>query len=126
MMPYLLQVWTSNGDMVFEKSLRQPISNWNISGDKFLFQESKDSEYVHIVKLFLDEQPYLFRFKLPLEDQSHRKNSYYDPDLERIVIPAEEGLNEKGGEEMMRSRTKDYNYMVRMGEMDSMYKMKST
>ena len=34
---YLLQVWNRTGNMIFEKSLRNPISNWNISGDKFVF-----------------------------------------------------------------------------------------
>lgn len=36
---YLLQVWTKKGDMVFEKPLQQPVCNWNISEDKFIFQE---------------------------------------------------------------------------------------
>ena len=105
--------------MVFEKSLRQPISNWNISGDKFIFQETKESDYIHIVKLFLDKQPYLFRFKLPLHDQSHRHNSYYDPELGRIIVPDEDAQHQPGEDEMQRLRTKDYTMMLRMGEMDT-------
>ena len=34
---FLLQVWSKHGEMVFERKLRQPISNWNISENKFIF-----------------------------------------------------------------------------------------
>ena len=36
---YLLQVWNKLGEMVFERSLNQPVANWNISGDIFMYQE---------------------------------------------------------------------------------------
>ena len=37
---YLLQVWNKLGEMVFERSLNQPVANWNISGDIFMYQEN--------------------------------------------------------------------------------------
>ena len=49
---YLLQVWTDEGELVYERTLHKPISNWNISGNKLVFQEDKDSEDIYLVKLF--------------------------------------------------------------------------
>ena len=58
--PYLLQVWTQKGEMVFERKLREPVSNWNISGDKLIFQEKHDSSTIWVVKLFREKSPVLF------------------------------------------------------------------
>ena len=65
---YLLQVWTINGDMVFEKPLDKPVANWNIQGNKFLFQEDSidGSRKVYLVKLFMDDRPIVFEFTLPI------------------------------------------------------------
>ena len=52
---FLLQVWTIKGEMIYEKSLYKPISNWNISEDRLLFTEEVDSTEVWLVKLFLDK-----------------------------------------------------------------------
>ena len=41
--PFLLQVWTKKGEMVFEMSFDHPVCNWNISNNKFVFQERPDS-----------------------------------------------------------------------------------
>lgn len=38
-LPFLLQVWKRGGQLLFEKSMRRPVANWNIKKDKFLFQE---------------------------------------------------------------------------------------
>ena len=64
---YLLQVWTINGDMVFEKPLDEPVANWNIQGNIFIFQEDsfEGSNIVYLVKLFLESQPVVFEFSLP-------------------------------------------------------------
>ena len=35
--PFLLQVWTKKGEMVFEMPLDHPVCNWNISNNKFVF-----------------------------------------------------------------------------------------
>ena len=42
-MKYLLQIWTNLGEMIFEKPLAKAISNWNISDNKFVFQEAMNS-----------------------------------------------------------------------------------
>ena len=52
--------------MVFERALKWPIANWNISGEKFLFQESRKSKAIYIVKLYIDKTPKLFKFNLPV------------------------------------------------------------
>lgn len=36
---------------MFEKSLEKPICNWNITEDKFLFQETPESPYIYLVSL---------------------------------------------------------------------------
>lgn len=51
---YLLQVWSKNGDLVFEKALEAPVVNWNISGDFFVFQEHVNQSELSLVKLFMD------------------------------------------------------------------------
>ena len=76
---FLLQVWSKFGDMVFERKLRLPISNWNISDDKFIFQENKDDPTVYVVKLYLDKPPYIFKFNLPDTITHGRQNTVYDP-----------------------------------------------
>ena len=62
---FLLQVWTREGKMIFERALDVPIMNWNISGNKFVFQETRQSRAIFIVKLFKDRTPMLFKFNLP-------------------------------------------------------------
>ena len=53
-MPFLLQVWNRFGTMVFEKPLKKPIVNWNISDDKFIFQIETNSPDIYVVRLFED------------------------------------------------------------------------
>ena len=63
--PYLLQVWTKYGQMVYEKSLDKPVANWNISEKMLVYLEDTHSQEINVVKLFLDKQPVLFKFRLP-------------------------------------------------------------
>ena len=62
---FLLQVWDRQGEMVFERPLKKPVVNWNISDDIFIFIESNDNPVVHVVKLYLDKTPVVFKFNLP-------------------------------------------------------------
>ena len=91
---FLLQVWSSKGDLIFERSLTKPISNWNISQDKFCFQESRHSSDIYIVKLFLDRKPHLYKFCLPSEIISKGVNSRYDSNLERFIVPTDGRVND--------------------------------
>ena len=75
--------------MVYERKLRQPISNWNISENKFIFQESKDVPIIYVVRLFLDKPPYIFKFNLPEKITKGRQNTVYNPDTERFEVPEE-------------------------------------
>jgi hypothetical protein len=59
-LPFLLQVWSNKGEMVFEKALKTPIINWNIVKDKFLFQEQTHSEIIYLVKLSTIRQATVF------------------------------------------------------------------
>ena len=77
---YLLQVWTKKGEMVFEKALQQPVCNWNISGNVFLFQEKTDSSDIFLLRLYKDQQAVLFKFKLPPNIFEGRINTKFDLD----------------------------------------------
>ena len=77
----MLQVWTDEGELIFERALHKPVSNWNISEEKFIFQEDKDSEDIYVVRLFKKRQPLLFKITLPEWDMTKdRINSYFDVD----------------------------------------------
>ena len=52
--PFLLQVWTDEGEMIFERPLETPPANWNISGNKLIYLEETNAKVVHLVKLFVD------------------------------------------------------------------------
>ena len=52
--PYLLQIWKREGTMLFEKSLTKPVCNWNITKDKFIFQEEPSKPEIFMVSLFPD------------------------------------------------------------------------
>ena len=94
-MPYLLQVWNRLGEMIFERPLKQPISNWNISGDKFMFQERSSDPHIWLVKMYRDKQSHIFKINMPagvMEDES-KVNSYFDQSLNRLVIPVEKPLD---------------------------------
>ena len=51
--------------MVFERPLVEPVVNWNISDDIFIFIESNENPVVHVVKLYQDKTPVVFKFNLP-------------------------------------------------------------
>ena len=73
--------------MIFERSLKKPISNWNISKDKFIFQEYAKSPIIYIVKLYLDREPHLYKFNLPDEVTKKGTNSYFDETQKRFIVP---------------------------------------
>ena len=35
--PFLIQVWNLKGQMVFERPLKQPVANWNITENVLMF-----------------------------------------------------------------------------------------
>ena len=80
MKPYLLQVYTGMGEMIYEKSLARPVANWNISADKFVFLEDASSTEIHLVKLFKDKEPVLFKFILPERMTEGKVMCAYDSD----------------------------------------------
>lgn len=84
-----MQVWTKEGEMVFEKPMQKPPANWNISGDKFLFLEETNAKEIYMVKLFTDKKPILFKFNLP-DDLTHGlTNSSYNHDAQNFIIDRE-------------------------------------
>ena len=49
--PYLLQVWQKGGRLIFEKPLKKPCVNWNITSDTFIFQEDQETAEIYLVTL---------------------------------------------------------------------------
>ena len=43
MFKYLLQVWSNQGDLIYERKLKSVLKGWGLCGDKFFYQED-DSE----------------------------------------------------------------------------------
>ena len=84
---FLLQVWTINGQMVFEKPLHKPPANWNICGNKLLYLEDTNSEVVHLVYLYIDTAPRLFKFILPIDLIQGRVNSVYSAGDNNFMVP---------------------------------------
>ena len=76
--PFLLQVWSIKGEMIFEKRMMKPPENWNISGDKLIYMEENNSNKIFLVKLFLHSEPVLFEFELPAGISGDKKHSGYD------------------------------------------------
>ena len=104
---WLLQVWTDKGDMIFERPMKNPVANWNITDNKFVFLEETHSTEIYLVKLFLDKQPVLFKFILPQSVPKGQINSTFDDVEDNYVIPDEEDLGETGihSSRMMNLRT---------------------
>ena len=75
-MAYLLQVWNLQGECVFERALENPVSNWNINGDIFMFQENSEDLDIWIVKLKNNKKAFVYRFRLPpdFQDSEDRIN----------------------------------------------------
>ena len=63
--PFLLQVWSRYGNMVFEKPMMRPCSNWNISENIFIFSEEVDCSTIWLVKFILEREPVVFKFAMP-------------------------------------------------------------
>ena len=68
--------------------MHEPISNWNLTRNKFLFQERSNSPIVFMVELFMDKPPKLFKFKFSESVTAGQINSVFRDG--EIVIPAEE------------------------------------
>ena len=78
---FLLQVWTETGEMVFERPMETPLTNWNIAEDKLIFMEESNAREIFIVKLFTKKQPILFKLILPENLTQGLINSNYDTDV---------------------------------------------
>ena len=85
---YLVQVWTKEGQIIFERAMSKPISNWNITRDKFLFQETANSPEVFLLQLYMDKTPILFKFKFSENVTAGRINSVFEDG--EFVIPDED------------------------------------
>ena len=80
-----MQVWSNQGELVYERKLLEPVANWSISTDKLLFQEEVGSSTVCVVKLSLDSRATLYEIELPqevLEEHADLK----DPTLRRQAL----------------------------------------
>jgi len=50
-MPYLLQVWSKKGEMVFQRKLRTQLTNWSINQNVLVFQEDASQLVIFAVVL---------------------------------------------------------------------------
>ena len=51
--------------MLFERALNQPVSNWNISDEIFMFQECASDSNIWLVKLKSNMVPKIYKIELP-------------------------------------------------------------
>ena len=84
---FVLQVWKLGGQMVFEKSLLKPVCNWNITQDKFMFQEDVDDPNINVISMKDDCLPKIYRFILPQSVIDGGENVYYDVAADKFEIP---------------------------------------
>ena len=75
--------------MVFEKALVKPVCNWNITADKFIFQEDIKKS-IYVVSLKDENLPKVYKFKLPIEKIRGQKNTRYDIKSKSFKIPKEQ------------------------------------
>ena len=82
---------------MFEKPLDKPVTSWNVSRNKLLFQEDDNNpNLVYLVKLFLDKPPVVFKFYLP-EDRRIRPqelSTLSDPKVANHDVESHRALNE--------------------------------
>ena len=85
-LPYLLQVWQYGGKLVFEKPLAKPVENWNITQDKFLFQEDANVPELFLICLNQGKQPQVFKCQLPPNLTENRHQSVPTINIKKFVI----------------------------------------
>ena len=68
--PYLLQVWSNLGELVFERSLSNSVMSWGIFGDTFIFQEkNQPSNRVFLLRCRQGQSAVLFEIDLQLNQE---------------------------------------------------------
>ena len=71
---------------MFEKALAQPVSNWNMTQDKFLFQEDENIPEVFLICLNPDKQPQVFKCQLPGDLAENRHQTVPTLNIRKFVI----------------------------------------
>ena len=127
-LPFLLQVWTKGGEMVFERPLQNPPTIWSISDNKLVYVEAENQKEITLAKLFKDKEAVLFKFTLPddlTQDEvptSHdydssrnlgAKNGLLDQSLVDLAPEAEPEV------EYHYSKSDDFEYMRSLGEINA-------
>ena len=81
--------------MLFERAVSQPVSNWNISDEKFMFQECATDRHIWLVKLKPDSTPFIYKIALPTDvvEDPKKVNTFWNAKKKRMVIPIEEPLD---------------------------------
>ena len=97
---FLLQVWTIEGQLIFEKPLEKPVANWNISRDILIFMEKTDSNVIWVVKLSMTNEPVVYKFNIPQRMVSGNINSFYETAKSNFHIPTEVEVNDEEDKEM--------------------------
>jgi hypothetical protein len=60
----LLQVWTKEGVLVYERKLEEPLMQWNLSGKLFLFQQQNSPAFIYCLKLRQKRRCTLFKLDI--------------------------------------------------------------
>ena len=104
--PYLLQVWTIDGEMAFERPLLRPPANWSISENKLVYVEDVDHTEITLVKLYRKKGPVVFKFHLPQGfARGYVKSSYETtrPESSSANLGMDQFMFEKDEEEIEES-----------------------
>lgn len=73
--------------MVFEKALVKPVCNWNITKDKFIFQEDTNDSSIYCICLRdNDRVPKVYKFKLPPHAIQDQDNTRWSEDENKFVL----------------------------------------
>ena len=52
---YLLQVWKRGGQLIFERPLTKSLWCWNMTSEKFVFQENRYRREIFLISLYMDQ-----------------------------------------------------------------------
>jgi hypothetical protein len=92
---FLLQVWSKKGKMIFEKGLDRPVVNWNISTNKFLWQEEPASSTFYLLLLpKKGEQERAYVYEVTLPDDSLDERGVTKLDHKNNLIIPEDNMQE--------------------------------
>ena len=84
---FILEVWTRSGDRIFQKILKEEVTQWKVYNNTFIFKGANDSPLIYV--LWLQDRK-MIAIKHPYEDNKgkYRESLFiiYNTALGRIKI----------------------------------------